>query len=195
MKIKDNIHAIKHNFKIPMSQDLAVERFVYSFIVFWFLLFFCNVCFAESELTEKSRKATQSDLIGRWMMIYQTVSPLFMDKSLFFAEYQIFEFSEDGFVKNLESKKRHKNEEISYLLENMPKSSVYGFIEEGVLIIERSKKDFDNIAVSIAIEDFKKELRSAAPLLRKGDLIVSYRDRKKNLYMQRYLRALPLGSN
>ncbi len=34
VKIKNNIHAIKHTFKIPLSPDLAVERFVYSFIVF-----------------------------------------------------------------------------------------------------------------------------------------------------------------
>lgn len=34
MKIKENIHAIRHNFKIPLSPDLAIERFVYSFVIF-----------------------------------------------------------------------------------------------------------------------------------------------------------------
>lgn len=34
MKIKDNIHALKHDFKITLSAQLTIDRFVYSFIIF-----------------------------------------------------------------------------------------------------------------------------------------------------------------
>ena len=164
-------------------------------LIFSCFLLACNVSLAENELAEKSRKAKQSDLIGTWKMIYQTVSPLFRDKSLFFANHQIFEFSEDGYVKNIASNKKLERKEISSLLQRMPKSTVYGLVDGGLLIIERSKKDLDNIVISIAVDDFKKSLRFMAPLLRKGDMIVCYLDRKKNLYMQRYLRRLNRSSN
>jgi len=164
-------------------------------LIFTCFLLACNVCKAENEFTEKARKARPSDLIGTWKMIYQTVSPLFKDKSLFFANYQIFEFSSDGYVKNISSNRKLERKKIVSLLKSMPKSSVYGFVNEGMLIIEHSKKDLDNLVIYIAEDDFKKSLRSMAPLLRKGDLIVSYLDRNKNLYMQRYLRRLDLGSN
>ena len=129
-------------------------------------------------------------MIGNWQMIYQTVSPLFKDKSLFFANYQIFQFFEDGYVKNVASKKRLQREDISSLLERLPKSTAYSFVDDGQLIIERSNKNFDNMVVSIAVDDLEKALRSGAPLLKKGDLVVSYFDGNKNLYMQRYLRRL-----
>ncbi len=34
MKITQNIHALKHHFQIPVSPELKVDRFVYSYIVF-----------------------------------------------------------------------------------------------------------------------------------------------------------------
>lgn len=34
MKITENIHALKHHFQIPISPELKVDRFVYSYIVF-----------------------------------------------------------------------------------------------------------------------------------------------------------------
>ena len=34
MKITENIHALKHHFQIPVSPELKVDRFVYSYIVF-----------------------------------------------------------------------------------------------------------------------------------------------------------------
>ncbi len=165
------------------------------FIVFTFFLLVCNICFAQDELAAKSRKARKSDLIGTWQMIYQTVSPLFKDKSDFFADYQVFEFFEDGYVKNIASKKRIERQKISFLLQRMPKSNVYYFTGDGLILMQRNQKDFDNIAISIAEDDFKKPLRSMAPLLKAGDLIVSYLDSKKIMYMQRYLRRLDLNSD
>ncbi|MCK4994035.1 MAG: hypothetical protein KAS13_03175 [Candidatus Omnitrophica bacterium] len=159
----------------------------------WLLI--CNVCNAQNELLAKSRVAKQRDIIGTWKMTYQTVSPLFKDKSLFFANHQIFQFFEDGYVKNISSKKRLAPEKVSHLLQSMPKSNMYGVVDNGMLIIERSKHDLDVIAISIAIDDFKKALRSAASVLKKGDLIVSYRDPNQNLYMQRYLRRLTINPN
>ncbi|MFH1093638.1 MAG: hypothetical protein V1739_05745 [Candidatus Omnitrophota bacterium] len=164
------------------------------------LIFSCfllagNICLAQNELTEKTRKAKQSDMTGTWMMIYQTVSPLFIDKSLFFASYQIFDFSENGYVKNIASNNKLEKKKINSLFQRMPQGTVYGFMDEGLLIIERSKKDSDNIAIFIAVADFKKNLRSGAPLLKKGDLIFSYLDDKKNLFMQRYLRRMDLRSD
>ncbi|MCG2711783.1 MAG: hypothetical protein L6416_05625 [Candidatus Omnitrophica bacterium] len=164
-------------------------------LIFSCFLLTCNMCFSQNEFTEKSRKAKQSDLIGTWQMYYQSVSPLFLDKSLFFATYQIFEFCEDGCFKNFASKKKPKLEKINSLLQSIPRSTVYSFSGEGLLVIERSRKDFDNIIVSIAVDDFQNALRYMAPLLKKGDLIVSYRDLDKNMYMQRYLRRLNLSSN
>jgi len=34
MKITENVHALKHHFQIPVSPELKVDRFVYSYIVF-----------------------------------------------------------------------------------------------------------------------------------------------------------------
>lgn len=174
-----------------MMLKLKIKKIFMIFI--WLLI--CNICYAQTELADKSKEAKQSDLIGCWRMTYQTVSPLFNDKSLFFADYQIFQFFEDGFVKNIASKKRLKTEEISRLLQKSPKLITYEFIGKGLLIIERSKNNFDDIAISITVYDFNKKLRSTAPLLKRGDLIVSYRDREQNLYMQRYLRRLDLSLN
>ena len=163
-------------------------------VILFCILFLCacNVCNAQSELDEKSRKAKQSDMIGTWTMTYQTVSPLFRDNSLFFANYQIFQFSEDGYVKNIASNKRQETGKINFLLQKIPQGSIYSFVGEGRVIIKRSKKDVDNILVSIAVDDFKKILRSRAPLLNKGEIIVSYLDPKDNLYMQRYLSRIDL---
>lgn len=182
IKIKNNIQAIKHSFKITMNPGISL-------IISCFFLA-CNVCAAENELAGKSREANKTDLTGTWMMYYQTVSPLFRDNSLFFADYQIFQFWEDGYVKNIASRERLEPEKIVALLQMMPKNTAYGFVNEGVLIIERPEGDIDNIQISIAVADFNKKLRYYAPLIEKGDLIVSYFDNKKNLYMQRYLRRV-----
>ncbi len=34
MKITERVHALKHTFKIPISPEIALDRFVYSFIIF-----------------------------------------------------------------------------------------------------------------------------------------------------------------
>lgn len=51
MKIKDNIHALKHNFKIPLSENVTVERFVYSFIVFGSK----GICLIDSGVAQSSQ--------------------------------------------------------------------------------------------------------------------------------------------
>ena len=150
-------------------------------------LFIANVCLGQSELKNKTREAEKSDLIGIWKMTYQTVSPLFRDKSLFYADYQIFKFSEDDYVKNIALRKRIDPDKILSRLRRLPDKSIFFFSEPGLVTIKHSKADFEYIFVAIAENDFENRLRQRAPLLKKGDLIASYIDSKRNMYMQRYL--------
>ena len=157
------------------------------------VLCFVNISFAQNELVIKSSKANINDILGTWEMFYQIVDPQIKTDSLYFADYQLFKFFEDGYVKNFTSTKKieYKNDKI--YLESAPKKTTFSFVAEGLLIIERSRQDFDNIAISIIAEDLEYPLRKDAPLLKKGDLILSYiiiKGQERRVYMQRYLRLL-----
>lgn len=160
-------------------------------VVLIFFLF-CPVVHAEHELSHTSRKANQSDIIGLWKMSYQIINPKMTNNSLFFANFQVFDFDENNFVKNIASKKNLKDIEISQYFESMSKTVEYSFTDDGLLEIKRSKRDFDNIVISIITTDMKTALRDGAPLMKKGDLIMTYLDQHKQLYMQRFLSRMTL---
>lgn len=142
----------------------------------------------EVELQQKSVLAKASDVIGVWEMYYQVVRPSVKNESLFFSDYQFFKFFEDGYVVNIASTKKLDTKDVNMYINTMPKKTTYRFIADGLLEINRSQRDFDSIMISIITADMTAFLREGAPLLKKGDLILSYLDPDKKLYMQRYLR-------
>lgn len=154
------------------------------------VLLFSIPSYAQHELGYKSRKANKADVIGSWEMTHQLVRPGMNTNSLFFANFQILQFSEDGYVKNYASTKRSDSETVEMYLSTMPKQSTFSFVADGLLVIERSPQDFSNIAISIITENMDEPLRKNSPLLKKGDLILSYLDPRKQLYMQRYFRKI-----
>ena len=79
-------------------------------------------------------------------------------------------------------------------LETMPRKTTYSFVSDGLLVINRSENDFDNIMISVITEDMTEPLRTGAPLLETGDLLLSYLDPDKKAYMQRYLRRVDLDT-
>ncbi len=157
-------------------------------------LLFCSVVHAEHELASTSRKANKMDIIGAWKMNYQIINPKMTKNSLFFANVQIFEFDADNFVKNIASNKNIKSNEIVKYLKAMRKTAKYSFVDDGLLEIKRSKGKFDNIVISIITADMKTAIRPGAPLMKRGDLILSYLDRNKKLYMQRILCSITLAA-
>lgn len=152
----------------------------------------CSFGLCEVELEQKSKLATVSDVIGTWEMTYQVVGPSVKSDSMFFADYQVFKFFDDGYVKNLTATEQLDAEDIKMYLETIPRKTAYSFVADGLLEINRSQNDFDNIMISVITEDMMELLRDGAPLLKKGDLILSYLDPDKKLYMQRYLRRINL---
>lgn len=163
------------------------------FLQLIFLLFvLSNICFAKSILDEKSQKANKNDIIGAWQMVYQTISPIFYDDSLSLAGFQVYEFLENGTFKNISSRKSLKDVEVVSFLQRIPNTEKYKFIDNGLLVLENSRRDFKYIQVELVIENYSNKQRPAAPILKKGDLIFSYMDRKRNVYMQRYFRKIKL---
>lgn len=144
-----------------------------------------------AELRQKSVPAKASDVIGEWDMCYQTVHPSLKAQaewSPFFADNQFFRFFEDGHVSNITSTPKLDPKEMQMMIDAMPKNTTYKFIADGVLEINRSPIDHDNIMISVITADMAIPMQEGAPLLKKGDLILSYLDPNKQLYMQRYLR-------
>jgi hypothetical protein len=154
------------------------------------VLCICNLTWAqvEDELRLKSKPANVRDVVGTWEMAYQAVRSDVSSDSLFFADYQVIKFLDDGYVKNVASTKALGASDVRMYLDKTPKKTTYSFFGDGMLVISRSQKDFDNIVVSIITENMKEPLREGAPLLKKGDLILAYFDPSKQVYMQRYLR-------
>jgi hypothetical protein len=126
-------------------------------------------------------------------MTYQTVRPSIKNNSLFFADYQVFCFLNNGFAKNVASTAQLNSQDVKMYLQTMPEKTTYSFVADGLLIIERSQQDFDNIVISIITDNITEKLQADAPLLEKGDLILTYLDPNKKPYMQRYLRKIDLG--
>lgn len=155
---------------------------------------FCNSALAQiaDELTQKSRLASANDMVGTWEMTWQTVRPSIKTDSLFFADYQILKFSEDGYVKNITSTKPFDMGQIKMYLELMPKKTTYSFISDGLLVINRSKYDSDNIMILLITEDITQSYSDKAPLLKKGNLVLHYFDPNKQLYMLRYFKKINL---
>ena len=123
-------------------------------------------------------------------MTYQVVSPKVQDDSLFFAEHQVWSFSADGSVRNIASTKPQRISEIMALFKTMPQQTTFQFAKDGVLFIQRSQADRDVIIVSFVTEDLSAALRAGAPLLKKGELILSYLGAAQQPSMQRYLTPL-----
>jgi len=163
-----------------------------SLLCFLSAFLFCGVCFAQDRSSDKFKIATGEDILGIWRMTYQTVSPLFKDKSSFYQNFQIIEFSRDGYFKNIPSKKFINEDRVKGLLKEIPKSTTYSFINNGVVLIQGSRNNFMKIMISIANEDLDEPIRQKAPLIKKGELVVSYVDANNNMYMQRYFKRIDL---
>jgi len=142
------------------------------------------------EFRDKSVRAGKNAVVGTWRMIYQTVRPDIRADSLFFAPYQIYRFDENGSVGNVASDKEISPEKALSMLEKTPAKTRYVFVSEGLMLIRRSARDADLIAVYVMIRDMDVPVRRNAPVLKKGDLVFSYLDPRKRLYMQRFFRKV-----
>lgn len=69
----------------------------------------------------------------------------------------------------------------------MPKQTTFSFLKEGVLEVKRLPQDQDFMIISKMIEDMTGSLEPGAPVLKKGQLILSYLTPSNKLYMHRYL--------
>jgi len=147
-----------------------------------------SVVYAQNELAQSSKKANKNDVLGRWVMFYQILSPPIKNDSPFFSAFQIFDFLDDNFLKTVTSTKALTDEEINVYLEKMPKRVRFTFMADGLLVIARSKRDIDNIVISIITKNMQSPLRAGEPMLQKGDLILTYLTPDKKPYMQRFLR-------
>ena len=154
-----------------------------------FVVSVSSTAFSQDELQRKSRPAVQDDVIGTWEMIYQKHGGLVSSASLFVAPYQRIQFLADGYVKHVTSNRPLSAADLS-LWKVAPKSSKYTFPKPGVLSVVRSPTDRDVIVISFITAHFERPLRPDAPILKKGDLLVSYLDPKNQLYLQRYLRRV-----
>lgn len=162
------------------------------FSVFLILLLCCNIGHAQNKIAEQDKKANQSDIVGTWKMNYQMVNQRLADKSLFFADFQVFDFSIDNFFRNISARNDIPLKEIKNQFKTMPKTIGYRFIEPGILELIISEKVTDTIVISVITNDMKSAVRLKAPIMKKGDLIVSYLDANKQVYMQRFLTRLKL---
>jgi len=142
------------------------------------------------EFMRKSEKATQNDIVGTWRVAYQIVRPDIKTGSLFFAKFQLFRFEKSGKVANMATNDEIGEEEALSEMKKMAGKAKYTFVADGLLVIERSKNDFDNIVAYIVTEDMDKPMRDGAPVLKKGDMVFSYLDPRRKLYMQRFLRKI-----
>ncbi len=144
---------------------------------------------ATNELEQKSRLATDPDILGQWKMVYQAVEPRIKNESPFFYDDQVWVFFKEGYVKNVAVSETTPSEKSIYL-NAMPKNVKFSFIREGLLKVEREPRtDVDHIFVSVITADMDQSIRPGAPRLKKGDLVLSYMGpSKKGPYMQRFLR-------
>ncbi len=121
-----------------------------------FTIIFSAVTRGESEL--ESRPCSKEEIIGKWEMIYQDFNPnLFSKDDLFVAPHQMFQFFDDGFVKNLAS----YNPIYAATLadwELAPKSVQFEFKEPGVLFVKRSPDAQDFILVYFITNNFNTSL-------------------------------------
>lgn len=168
-------------------------------VLFLCALVFSSNVFAQSNVTEelgnKSALAKQSDLLGQWEMIYQTVDPQIKNESPFFYDDQTWIFFEDGYVKNVASNKLMSEDDRALYFNTMPKTTKFSFLKDGLLEIVRNPKDVDIIYISIVTSNMEQSLRPGAPLLERGDLVLSYmHPSKKSSYMQRFLRRTEISS-
>jgi len=161
-------------------------------IVFFliFCLLICYPLYAQVPSSDNYRKAEQSDIIGIWKMSFQMAYPQATSKSLFFADFQVFEFSLDNMVKNISSPTDLPMKQIRDQLADMEKRVQYAFIEPGIIEIKRSNKITNSIIISVITKDMQSPVRLKAPVMKKGDLILSYIDGNKQMFMQRFLTKL-----
>jgi len=148
---------------------------------------------ARADEEKKARPVIGADdLTGTWEMFYQKVRPMRGDDAPLPTGHQYFEFSENGRVKNIVSLDPLTPEEIKVQLKKEPGKTRYAIEGGGVINIIRSGEDRDNIMISVVMKDLDEPLGEGAPLLKKGDLVLTYRDFLKRPYMRRYFRKVTM---
>ena len=161
-------------------------------VVLLMSIVYASPCFAQTGSIQELRRANAKDVAGSWQMLYQRVDPAIKTGSLFFADFQVFQFLNNGYFKNIASTGSPEKAAVKIYLETMPQKTTYTFVADGLLVIDRSENDFDNIAISIAVLDMGRPLLPEAPLLKKGDLLLTYLDPQKKPYLHRYFRTIKL---
>ena len=148
---------------------------------------------ASADVKRKARAVmVADDLIGTWEMYYQMVRPMQRDDAPLPTGSQYFEFSESGQVKNVISLKPLTPEEIKVRMKKEPGGTRYTIEGGGIVNVIRSSEDRDNIMISVVRKDLDEPMSEGTPLLKKGDLVLTYRDSLKRPYMRRYFRKVTI---
>lgn len=143
----------------------------------------------ETELKKKSAPASPLDVIGQWEMIWQKNGGMIKDSDPYVFSHQRFEFFSDGYYKNIASDKPLDAAAL-VVWKAAPKTTKYGFLSPGLLLLTGAGGDKTVIVATVVLDDFVTGLKPDAPLLKQGDLLLSYLTPDKKVYLQRYLRRV-----
>lgn len=144
----------------------------------------------KDELALNSRPASREEIAGIWEMTFQRFSKPVENDPEATARYQIFAFLEDGVFKNITATRRVSDEDRALFLDIMPANTRWEVPEAGLLVIRRSELDADGVEARRVTQDFQDELLSGSPPLKRGDLVLIYKDKQGIPYLRRYLQPI-----
>ncbi len=136
---------------------------------------------------EGFRPAQSEDIQGRWQMVFQGIRPDMPKDLILFAPYQLFEFTNEGYMRNYATDKPLDNMSVM-IFDNIPLNTTYAFPQAGILNVVRSKKDSTQISISYVTQSRLGTEPKYLERLEQGDLVLTYFDPKKQPYMQHHLR-------
>lgn len=145
---------------------------------------------AQIRLKEHLRGVETADLVGVWRMVHQEVRPG-MGDSAFFSPHQVMHFRADGKMLTVTASSPLPDATIQELLATMPPATQFELSEPGKLLVRRSEKDRDRILASIVIQDMAEPLKPGIPVLKEGQIVLSYFDPQSQVYLQRFLAPAP----
>jgi len=148
----------------------------------------------ENTFTQKSKYPTTQDLVGTWEMVSQQTGPnVTFDNQATLFPFQRFEFTQDGYVKNLAQTTPFDGNADKYMA-SIPKNVTYHLYDNGLLQIRRSAANQDAIMISLMTDNLDLSTLPGAPAdapkLQKGDITLSYMTAKGEIYLTRQLRKI-----
>ncbi len=147
---------------------------------------------ANNVFAANTRPAIYEDMPGVWEMTFQRFSRPPANDPQLTARYQIFSFQDNGFMKNITATRRVTDEDRALFLDIMPEDTRWEMPQDGLLVIRHSELDADGVQVFRVVDGFEDKILSGSPPLKRGDLVLIYKDKEGVPYLRRYLRLIPL---